>query len=160
MAVPALSPRSVTVTAETGSGNTATMTGNAGTFSIADLINRGTDKIDVRNRGDHVAYIEGDGREYTWELPFTIGSESDMTNAGSYRLYDMVHKSGLYASDTSLETIGCNVWAIKLTIAMSCGGKAVTIVWDKVIPSLTIEMTEEHLTATLSVRSPNPPTIT
>jgi len=160
MAVPALTPRAVTITAETGSGNTATMTGNAGTFSIAGLINRGSEKIDVRNRGDHIAYVEGAGREYTWELPFTIGSESDLTNTGSYRLYDMVTKSGLYASDTSIETIGCNVWALKLTIAMSCSGKSVNIVWAKAIVEMTLEMTEEHLQATISVRSPNPPTIT
>jgi len=161
MALPALTVRDVTITAETGSGNTATMVGNDGNFELPDLSQGGKEAIDIRNRGDHVAYIPGPGREFETTLQFTIGSESDVTDGGNYRLYDMVNKTGLYASDDSIETIGCGLWAIKVTIAVSNAcGKSFTATYAKVRPRMTLSMTEEGTRATVVLRSPNPPTLT
>ena len=160
MSVPGLTPHAVPLTLESGSGTTFAVDGYDGQFEIPDLEQGGFEVIDVRNRGQHVALLRGADRTYDVSFNFTVTSVTDMTNGSCARVADFFRKPGLYASDTSLESIGCDVWAFKatLSIADACG-KSVVITLPKCRGRVTTTMDEEHLKLSGNVTCYTLPTI-
>lgn len=149
--LPGFIKKNVTFHIDDGASKTMTTGPGDGLFTFSGIQEGDHEVVEVKNRGNHLALIEGDQEPIEFSIVVTIGTATSLTDATADRILDAVRKTGNWASATSKETIGCSVWAFQIRIVMadSCG-KSNTITFAKVRAKADKEMTDEGLRLTIN----------
>lgn len=161
--LPPFVSRDVTLTIYDGASPTpksASFGNGSGLFDIPGLDAGSFEVVEVKNRQEHLALLKGESKTYEFSTEITVADVADLTNPSSHRILDAIRKTGDWASATSVETIGCDVWAVKVVISMSntCGASA-TITLPKCRITGDLSMTEEGLRLTVNGTCYESPTI-
>jgi hypothetical protein len=160
--LPPFVSRDVTLTIYDGAASpkSASFGNGSGLFDIPGLDAGNFEVVEVKNRQQHLALLKGESKTYEFSTEITVADVADLTNASAHRILDAIRKTGDWASATSVETIGCGVWAVKVVISMSntCGASA-TITLPKCRLTGDLSMTEEGLRLTVNGTCYESPTI-
>ena len=151
--LPPFVSRDVTLTVYDGAASpkSASFGNGSGLFDIPGLDAGNFEVVEVKNRQQHLALLKGESKTYEFSTEITVADVNDLTNASAHRMLDVIRKPGDWASGTSVETIGCGVWAVKVVVSMSntCGASA-TITLPKCRLTGVLSMTEEGLRLTVN----------
>ncbi len=151
--LPPFVSRDVTITIYDGAASpkSASFGNGSGLFDIPGLDAGNFEVVEVKNRQQHLALLKGESKTYEFSTEITVADVADLTNASSHRIVDAIRKTGDWASATSVETIGCDVWAVKIVISLSntCGASA-TITLPKCRITGDLSMGDEGLRLTVS----------
>jgi hypothetical protein len=119
------------ITFETGSALTHTMSLEAGQASSGEEQAANRDVVPLKVRGRFKGLLPGEDIEYDFSVESFIAAAS-LTDASTTRLRDILMKQGLYASDTTVDAYAYE-WALKVTITFNDGagntGGLVIPVW-------------------------------
>ena len=151
--LPPFVSRDVTITVYDGAASpkSASFGNGSGLFDIPGLDAGNFEVVEVKNRQQHLALLKGESKTYEFSTEITVANVNDLTNASAHRMLDAIRKTGDWASGTSVETIGCGVWAVKVVISMSnaCGASA-TITLPKCRLTGDLSMSEEGMRLTVN----------
>ncbi len=151
--LPPFVSRDVTLTVYDGAASpkSASFGNGSGLFDIPGLDAGNFEVVEVKNRQEHLALLKGESKTYEFSTEITVADVDDLTNASAHRMLDAIRQTGDWSSATSVETIGCGVWASKVVISMSntCGASA-TITLPKCRLTGDLSMSEEGLRLTVN----------